>query len=97
MARYTVKADSITGRNGRVFKKGDEVTELSFLPGAVGDLEKGNFIEKIDEQPEIIPGKNRMTLGDVTIGSMKTDLIAMRVEFPKNASKSELFEIWKKV
>jgi len=38
-----------------------------------------------------------LSLDKVTLNQMKADLNALKIEYPKNGSKAELFEIWKDI
>ena len=105
MKRYEVIALSVNGKR-KLYSSGDEVDEDCFPAGRAEELEAQGFLKCIgndvefpkdsNEVPEIIPNKNTLKLEDMTMGQMKKDLRELKVEFPSNVSKSDLFEIWKK-
>ena len=103
MNRYRVIALAVNGKR-KMFRSGDEVVEDNFPFGHADILVAKGFLEKIGEdeqkpedqsgQPEFVP-KQKFDINYVTSAQMKADLKLSNVEYPKNASKTELFEIWK--
>lgn len=106
MKRYVVIALSVNGKR-KLYSANDEVDEDCFPAGRAEELEAQGFLKCIgsdielpkdtNEVPEIIPNKSTIKLEDVTINQMKKDLRDLRVEFPNNVSKKDLFELWRKV
>lgn len=105
MKKYVVIALSVNGKR-KLYKFDDEVDEDCFPPGRAAELADQGFLKcigsdvelpkDVNEVPEIIPNKNTIRLEEVTINQMKKDLRELNVEFPNNASKKDLFEIWQK-
>lgn len=53
MKTYTILADSVSGINGLVFKKGDAVTSDRFIQDHIQDLMSQKAIEELQETPVV--------------------------------------------
>lgn len=105
MNHYIVKALAVNGKRG-IFRSGDKVNEDTFPPGHAEQLVEKGFLERIGDdeitpedetgQPELII-KEKLDINEVTMTQMKADLKLLNIEYPKNASKAELFDIWKDI
>lgn len=94
MPNYRVAVDSVTGKRGRVFWRGDSVTDEQFENAR--ELSRQGFLEEIivimEEQIEMKPEPK---LEDFTRGNLMNKLKEAGVKFSPNSSKVELFEKWK--
>lgn len=87
MPRYRVKVDSLTGKNGRTFYRGDSVTDENFI--SAEELVRQGFLEEFIEmsvEPVVL------NINDYTRVRLMDLLNSAGVGFSKNASKIELFE-----
>ncbi len=103
MNHYKVLVLAVNGKRG-IFRSGDEVNEDNFPPGHAEKLVEQGYLERIGEdeqkpvdqngQPEFVVPEV-LSIDKVTLNQMKAELSALKIEYPKNGSKAELFEIWK--
>lgn len=103
MKKYRVLVLAVNGKRG-IFRSGDEVNEDNFPAGHAEKLAEQGFLEEIGSDdlkpmeengtPEFVQPEP-ISIDKVTLNQMKVDLNALNVEYPKNGSKAELFEIWK--
>lgn len=105
MKQYKVKALTVSGLKNRIYRSGDTVTEENFPPGNADDLVKKGYLTPIGEdslvpkndvslEPEFIKKEELANINDLTVAEIKSDLKNANIEFPKNASKVELYALW---
>lgn len=105
MKKYKVIPMYVSGTKKRIFTSGDIVTEEDF-PGNADELERKGYLQKIgeddkvarieDAEPEFIEHKET-SVDDVSVARMKKDLTKAGVQFEKDISKVDLFELWSKL
>lgn len=105
MKKYKVKSLYVAGTKRRVFTAGDQVTEEDFPSGNAQELCRKGYLDKVgeddvvpkldDAEPEFI--EKKIGVDDVSIAQMKKDLTKSGVDFAKNITKVDLFQLWEKL
>jgi hypothetical protein len=104
MKRYRVLPLALNGRGNKIYRPGDIVTKEN-LHADPEELVRKKFLEEVKEDSEIQEFLNsnsqddstvsEKTIDDITKKEIIKDLKDRGVEFDENASKKDLFEIWK--
>lgn len=93
MPNYRVAVDSLTGKNGRTYYRGDSVTHEQFVSSE--ELARQGFLQEFIVIEEKIEVKPEPKLEDFTRGNLMDKLKEAGIKFSPNSSKVELFEKWK--
>ena len=97
MSKFRVKALWVSGRDNKVFKSTEIVTEKDFPPGATEKLVRLNFLEPLEnvvlETPGNIPVKGRITIAIVSAVWKRPEVFAMFAEGIHILKKQNIVDI----